>query len=95
MEMKRVKFRTVGHLAAMAGVKELDIEFEGSTIRDFLETVFRQVDESFGKFVLPKGRLNDVVTILKNGKNINLLDGLDTEVEDGDVINVMHPNVGG
>jgi len=46
MEMKRVKFRTVGHLAAMAGVKELDIEFEGSTIRDFLETVFQPAERS-------------------------------------------------
>jgi len=93
--MKRVKFKTVGHLAQMAGVKELDIELEGSTIRDFLIEVFKQTDESYGKFVLPRESLNDVVTILKNGKNIKLLDGLDTPLEDDDVVNVMHMNVGG
>lgn len=93
--MKRVKFKTVGHLAVMAGVRELDIELEGSTIKDFLMAVFEKTDESYAKFVFPKGRLNDVVTILKNGKNISLLDGLDTVVEDGDVVNVMHLNVGG
>ncbi|HUV23892.1 MAG TPA: MoaD/ThiS family protein [Methanomassiliicoccales archaeon] len=93
--MKRVKFKTVGHLAQMAGVKELDIELEGSTIRDFLIEVFKQTDESYGKFVFPRESLNDVVTILQNGKNIKLLDGLDTPLEDGDVVNVMHMNVGG
>jgi molybdopterin converting factor small subunit len=93
--MKRVKFKTVGHLAQMAGVKELDIELEGLTIRDFLMEVFKQTDESYGKFVYPRGSLNDVVTILKNGNNITLLDGLDTQLEDGDVVNVMHMNVGG
>jgi molybdopterin converting factor small subunit len=92
---KRVRFKTVGHLAAMAGVKELDVMVDGTTVRDFLLEMFEHVDESFGKFVLPKGRLNDVVTILKNGKNINLLSGLDTEIEDGDVISVMHPSIGG
>jgi molybdopterin converting factor small subunit len=93
--MKRVKFKTVGHLAQMAGVRELDIEMEGSTIRDFLMSVFELTDDAYAKFVYPRGRLNDVVTILRNGKNITLLEGLDTEVEDGDVINVMHMNVGG
>lgn len=93
--MKRVKFKTVGHLAQMAGVRELDIEFDGSTIRDFLMEVFERTDKSFADFVFPKERLSDVVTVLKNGKNISLLDGLDTAVEDGDVVNVMHLNVGG
>lgn len=93
--MKRVKFKTVGHLAQMAGVRELDIEMEGSTIRDFLMAVFELTDDAYAKFVYPRGRLNDVVTILRNGKNITLLEGLDTVVEDGDVINVMHMNVGG
>ncbi len=93
--MKTVKFKTVGHLAHMAGVTELDIQLEGSTIRDFLMEVFKNTDESYAKFVYPKGRLNDVVTIMKNGKNISLLGGLDTPVEDGDVINVMHMNIGG
>jgi len=92
---RRVRFKTVGHLAAMAGVKELDVLVEGATVRDFLLEIFKYVDESFGKFVLPEGRLNDVMTILKNGKNINLLGGLDTEIEDGDVISVMHPSIGG
>lgn len=93
--MKRVKFKTVGHLAQMAGVRELDIEMEGSTVRDFLMAVFERTDDAYAKFIYPRGRLNDVVTILRNGKNITLLDGLDTVVEDGDVINVMHMNVGG
>jgi molybdopterin converting factor small subunit len=93
--MKRVKFKTVGHLAQMAGVKELDIELEGCTIRDFLMEVFNRTDESYARFVMPRGRLNDVVKVLLNGKNIVLLDGLDTELEDGDVINVMHLNIGG
>jgi len=93
--MKKVKFRTIGHLVQMAGVRELDIELEGCNVRDFLMEVFKYTDESYARFVYSKGRLNDVVTILKNGKNVSLLDGLDTEVDDGDVINVMHMNIGG
>jgi len=93
--MKKVKFRTVGHLVQMAGVRELDIGFEGCSVRDFLMEVFKHTDESYAKFICFKGRLNDVVTILKNGKNVSMLDGLDTEVDDGDVINIMHMNIGG
>ena len=93
--MIKVKFKTVGHLAQMAGVRELDIQLEKCTIRDFLIEVFEHTDKSYAKFICPKGRLNDVVTILKNGKNITLLQGLDTELEEGDVVNVMHMNIGG
>jgi len=92
---RKIRFKTVGHLADMAGVKELDVMVEGSTVKDFLLEVFKHVDESFGRFILPSGKLSDVVTVLKNGKNIYLLDGLETKIEDGDVISVMHPSIGG
>ena len=37
-------FKTVGHLAQMAGVRELDIELEGCDIRDFLMEVSKHTD---------------------------------------------------
>ena len=41
------------------------------------------------------GRVHPTITILKNGRNIVFLDGLETELRDGDKIALFPPVTGG
>jgi len=42
-----------------------------------------------------KGRLNKFIEVFVNGKNIDLLDGLQTKLLDGDRVNIMRVVSGG
>ena len=72
----------------------LDIP-EGSTIR----TLLAELTGRYGglgelMFAAPE-TLRDFVNILRNGRNIHFLAGLDTPLDDGDVIALCPPVAGG
>jgi molybdopterin synthase sulfur carrier subunit len=68
---------------------------EGSTIADLLlmlETLYPGLSlELYSK----PGHLNPLVNILKNGRNIQHLEGLQTPLAAGDLIAVFPPAAGG
>jgi MoaD family protein len=72
----------------------LDIP-EGSTIRTLLSELTGRY-EGLGElmFATPE-TLRDFVNILKNGRNIHFLAGLDTPLDDGDLITLFPPVAGG
>jgi MoaD family protein len=89
------------HVKAFATFREVmdnqvDMEFpEGATIRTLLDELTGRYD-GLGKlmFADPK-TLRDFVNILKNGRNIHFLAGLDTPLDDGDIIALFPPVAGG
>ena len=67
----------------------------GATIRSLLAELtgrYGGLDELL--FIAPE-TLRDFVNILKNGRNIHFLAGLDTPLEDGDIIALFPPAAGG
>lgn len=73
---------------------EIDLP-EGATIRTRLAELTQRY-EGLGElmFAAPE-TLRDFVNILKNGRNIHFLAGLDTRLDDGDVIALFPPAAGG
>lgn len=75
---------------------EIRMEFSrGATIRSLLAELtgrYRGLDELL--FTAPE-TLRDFVNILKNGRNIHFLAGLDTALADGDLIALFPPVAGG
>jgi molybdopterin synthase sulfur carrier subunit len=67
---------------------------ETPTVRSLLDTLctFREARE---KIFDDSGRLRDDISILKNGRKIVFLDGLDTELTNGDIIAIFPPMAGG
>jgi len=68
---------------------------EKSIVLDLLQTLVRRYSDSFRDFVFSdEDHLNEYVVIIKNGRGVGILDGLDTLLYDGDLIAIM-PAVGG
>jgi len=89
------------HVKAFATFREVmdnqvDMDFpKSATIR----TLLAELSERYNglnelMFAAPE-TLRDFVNILKNGRNIHFLAGLDTSLDDGDVIALFPPVAGG
>jgi molybdopterin synthase sulfur carrier subunit len=77
------------------GKKELDVEYrEGMTMGDLLQELCSK-SESMEKACFENGKLRDYDELLINGHNIQFLNGLDTVLQDEDVIAVFPPVAGG
>jgi molybdopterin synthase sulfur carrier subunit len=89
---------TVKSFATLREVMDAQVRMEfseGATIRSlFAELIGRYKGLDAMLFASP-GTLRDLVNILKNGRNIHFLAGLDTLLEDGDIIAMFPPVAGG
>jgi len=75
-----------------------EIEFiveEGATIKQFLEVVFDQYSTLRDKIFNENNELRPWIHILKNGRNVKFLSGIDTIITNGDVIALFPPVAGG
>jgi sulfur-carrier protein len=74
---------------------ELRMEFpKGTTVRQLLGELTGRYTGISGLLFDDPDTLRDMVNILRNGRNIAFLAGLDTPIEDGDTI-ALFPPVGG
>ncbi|MFB6095094.1 MAG: ubiquitin-like small modifier protein 1 [Halodesulfurarchaeum sp.] len=77
------------------GQKTIDREFpEDATVREVLEALEGEYEDLEGSF-LEDGELRSQINVLKNGREILHLEGLETRVEDGDTISIFPPVAGG
>ena len=76
------------------GQKTLEREFPaGTTMGDVLAEL---VEEYPGLELFDaEGELRDFLNVMKNGRNVVHLDGLDTELADGDTVSLFPPVAGG
>ncbi|RLI07030.1 molybdopterin synthase sulfur carrier subunit [Candidatus Bathyarchaeota archaeon] len=83
----RVRVLVFGELSTRLGWS-LDVEMgEAPTIRGLLKLLSDRAGASI--------RVDGGVTVLVNGRNVNLLGGLDTELRDGDLVVLLPPLSGG
>ncbi len=89
------------HVKAFATFREVmdnqvEMEFtEGATIHTLLTDLTRRYGGLGELMFATPDTLRDFVNILKNGRNIHFLSGLNTPLEDGDVIALFPPIAGG
>jgi len=74
---------------------ELELEMEeGGSVATLLQILASRYMGFEDLISDPSGGLRDYVNILKNGRNIHFLKGLETPLEDGDMV-ALFPPVGG
>ncbi|MDD1682952.1 MAG: MoaD/ThiS family protein [Methanoregula sp.] len=89
---------TVKSFATLREVMDVQVRMEfseGATIRSLLDELTGRYGGLYGLLFADPGTLRDLVNILKNGRNIHFLAGLDTPLDDGDVIALFPPVAGG
>ena len=88
-------FRTFGPPAAVTGVNQAEIDFDGSTAREFLKELEARYN-GIGGLLHPRGEeLSELIYLLINGKNILGLEGLETVIRDGDTVSLLPVTAGG
>jgi molybdopterin synthase sulfur carrier subunit len=96
----QVSVRFFTSLREIIGKKEEMIEFsegEQITVDKMLKTLAQRYGKRFVEYVYdPKsGEVRSFLQFLVNGKSASILNGLQTELEDGDVLAILPPVGGG
>jgi MoaD family protein len=89
---------TVKSFATLREVMDAEVRMdfaEGATIRSLLAVLTGTYAGLSDLIFIAPDTLRDFVNILKNGRNVHFLGGLDTPLEDGDTIALFPPAAGG
>jgi molybdopterin synthase sulfur carrier subunit len=90
-----LELRLFANFREEVGQKTIFREFpDSTTVRDVLERLESEYEGLEGQF-LENGAIRPQVNVLKNGREVLHLDGLDTQIEDGDTISIFPPVAGG
>jgi molybdopterin synthase sulfur carrier subunit len=90
-----IELRTFANFRDAVGQKTVRREYDDRSVR--AGDVLRSLEAEYPELELfdDVGSLQEFITILKNGREITYIDGLDTELEDGDTLSVFPPVAGG
>ncbi|HDQ07147.1 MAG TPA: MoaD/ThiS family protein [Candidatus Bathyarchaeota archaeon] len=90
-----VKFFT--SLREITGKKVDEIQLQTAiTVKELLTLLSEKYGKNFREYVYDKqGKVQDYLSFLVNGKNINVLQGFDTELKQEDIVAIIPPVGGG
>ena len=78
------------------GRKTVERSFqEGATVGDVLAAVEAEYPELVGEILDEDGAIRPQLSVLKNGREVVHLDGVETDLADGDRLSVFPPVAGG
>lgn len=96
--MINIQVRTIGSIRRILGAAELDITLEeGATIETLFRCLIRQYGDAFAYLVTDsEGRIATPHTrVLINGRDLFLLNNMDTVLSEGDIVSLISVIAGG
>jgi len=95
VNIPKIKVKFFASMSDVFQEKEREIELKkASNIRELLEFLCNTYERRQRIFD-QSGQIRSDVTILKNGRHIYFLDGIQTELKEGDTIAIFPPVYGG
>jgi len=92
--MSKIKLITFTGIKQIVGAKQID--FSADTIEDLINKLVMKYGETYSRELFNKeGKIKKIYRIVVNGKNINLLDGFQTKLDDDDMVAIMPAIAGG
>jgi sulfur-carrier protein len=73
---------------------EAQASVDGATVGEVLDALYERYDELRGR-IAEDGGLRRFVNVYVDGEDIRFLDGLDTQVQDGDEVTILPAVAGG
>lgn len=98
VNLAKVMVKLHGHICKIAGVDSIYIQADQWwTVETLLENLCQRFKDAFHQAIFdPKtGNLNRNIIVMVNGENIVIHNILDTKLNDGDLVLIMEPIVGG
>ncbi|WP_049982215.1 ubiquitin-like small modifier protein 1 [Halorubrum sp. BV1] len=90
-----IELRFFATFREAAGGKTVEESFaDGSTVGEVLRELEAEYEGMAGRLIVD-GELAPQINVLKNGREVLHLDGLDTSLADGDRLSVFPPVAGG
>ncbi|NIO06112.1 MAG: MoaD family protein [Proteobacteria bacterium] len=96
--MIKVKIHTVSVLKRIVGQGELEVSLpKGSTLKALLSWMVTTWGEKISSYLFDPGSASPIphIRLVINGQDIGFLKGMDTVLQDGDVILIIPPVAGG
>jgi molybdopterin synthase sulfur carrier subunit len=91
-----MQLKVYATLRLKIGRAEIDVGAgPGDTVRDVLREVLEQYPLLAPYLISDGGQLVDHVHVFLGGRNVRLLDGLDTVIQDGQKLDIFPPLGGG
>ena len=93
----KVKIRLLGVFRGFSGKSQISLRLGKATVRNVVQTLAKSLSKE-ARGLLLDAELNDPcpnALILLNGKEINVLNGLETEVKEGDEVTLIPISHGG
>ncbi|WP_101294304.1 ubiquitin-like small modifier protein 1 [Halegenticoccus soli] len=91
----KLQLRFFATFREAVGSKTIEREYgEGATVGDVLAALEDEFDGLEGN-LLEDGGLKPQINVLKNGREVLHIDGVDTDLTDGDTLSVFPPVAGG
>jgi len=93
--MTRIRICLAGDIREIVGQKDLEMDIDSPTIFGLIELLIEKYGEPFQSAVLDESSGELRVVVVKNDREIDLLQGLATALEDGDRVMFLPPIAGG
>jgi molybdopterin synthase sulfur carrier subunit len=93
----KVEVRFFTSLREITGKKVEEVQLQRTkTVEELLIEVSKRYGREFREYMYNgEGKVHSYLSILVNGRSINVLQGLDTELKEGDTIAILPPVGGG
>lgn len=71
------------------------VQAQGNSVRQVMEDVEKRYPGFKSQIITENGELHQFINVFVNDEDIRFLDGLDTQVEDADIITILPAIAGG